>query len=54
MSAGWEWMTAADAVVVYTDRGISSGMQAAINRAMSYNIPVERRSIIREELAAET
>lgn len=43
--AGLAWQTAADAVVVYTDRGISGGVELAIDRAKFYNIPVEYRSL---------
>ena len=35
----------ADAVVVYTDLGISRGMQMAIDHATGAGVPVERRSI---------
>ncbi len=33
------------AVIVYTDRGVSSGMQAGIERAAAAVLPVEYRSI---------
>lgn len=42
LEAGWAWQSSADAIVVYTDWGISPGMQAAIDMA---TIPVEYRSI---------
>lgn len=42
LEAGWAWQSVVDAVVVYTDWGISSGMQAAIDSA---KCPVEYRSI---------
>jgi hypothetical protein len=45
MEAGWEWMTVADKVAVYTDLGISPGMQAGIERAKLLGLPVEMRSI---------
>ncbi|WLA52353.1 hypothetical protein QIH80_21035 [Bradyrhizobium elkanii] len=45
INAGHAWMHLADAVVVYTDRGISSGMEAGMNLAWFLNIPVERRSL---------
>lgn len=45
MRAGLSWTPAAEAVVVYTDRGISSGMQAGIGRANKANIPLEYRTI---------
>lgn len=42
LEAGWAWQSAVDAVVVYTDWGISSGMRAAIDNA---KCPVEYRNI---------
>lgn len=42
LEAGWAWQSVVDAVVVYTDWGISAGMQAAIDSA---KCPVEYRSI---------
>jgi hypothetical protein len=45
INAGLAWQTAADAVVVYTDCGISPGMELAIDRAKFYNIPIEYRSL---------
>lgn len=42
LEAGWAWQSSADAIVVYTDFGVSDGMQAAIDMAQ---IPVEYRSI---------
>jgi hypothetical protein len=36
---------AADATVVYTDRGISRGMQLGIDRARTENRPIEFRSL---------
>lgn len=45
INAGLAWQVVADAVVVYTDRGISNGMSLAIDRAKFYNIPVEYRSM---------
>lgn len=45
INAGHAWLHLADAMVVYTDRGISVGMLAGINSAMFYRIPIERRSI---------
>lgn len=45
INAGHAWMHIAAAVVVYTDRGISGGMQAGIDLAAFHGIPVERRSI---------
>jgi hypothetical protein len=45
IKAGLAWQEAADAVVVYQDRGISGGMALAIDRAKFYNIPVEYRTL---------
>ena len=45
INAGHAWMHHADAVVVYTDRGISSGMQAGIRSAEFHGVPVEYRSL---------
>lgn len=48
MEAGWAWQAVADAIVVYTDRGISSGMQAAIDRAREkwpHSLVIEFRTL---------
>lgn len=45
MAAGFAWTRVAEAVVVYTDRGISGGMHAGIEAAREHGIPVEFRSI---------
>ena len=45
MDAGWAWMCQADAVVVYSDLGLSSGMQAGIDRAKAKGIPIEVRKL---------
>ena len=45
MNAGWAWLAAADRVAVYTDRGISEGMESAIQMALDLGLPVEKRSI---------
>jgi hypothetical protein len=52
IEAGLSWQQVADAVVVYTDRGISGGMELAIDRAKFYNIPVEYRSLEAKSEAA--
>lgn len=44
MLAGIRWMWCADAVVVYGDRGISPGMQFAIDQATGH-MPVEYRKL---------
>lgn len=45
INAGHAWMYACDAVVVYTDRGISEGMKAGIRTAETHKIIVEYRTI---------
>lgn len=49
INAGLAWQTQADAVVVFTDRGISGGMALAIDRAKLYNIPIEYRSLNQQQ-----
>jgi len=45
MLAGFAWQTAAEAVIVYTDRGMSAGMVRAVELAAKQGITVEQRSI---------
>lgn len=45
IAAGLAWLSACEAMVVYKDRGISPGMEAAIALALQCGIPVERRTI---------
>lgn len=45
INAGHAWMHVCDAVVVYTDRGISKGMEAGIRTASFHKIPVEYRKL---------
>jgi hypothetical protein len=45
MLAGWKWLVRAEAVILYTDYGISAGMQEAVKITDQYNIPVETRMI---------
>lgn len=45
IAAGHEWYRVAEAAVVYTDRGISPGMDAGIKIATERGIPVEFRSL---------
>lgn len=45
MAAGHAWLPFADAVVVYTDRGISPGMHAGISLAWAAGIAVEYRRL---------
>lgn len=48
MEAGHTWLTAADRLIVYTDLGISSGMQEDINIAQQYCISITRRKLPKE------
>ena len=45
IAAGHAWTSQADAVVVYTDRGISKGMEKGIELARFLQIPVEYRNL---------
>lgn len=45
IAAGLAWCSAADAMVVYTDHGMSQGMQAAVDVAMRSFLYVEYRQI---------
>lgn len=43
--AGLEWGVRAELVVVYTDLGISPGMQAGIDHYANHGIPIEHRRL---------
>ena len=43
INAGHAWIKVADALIVYRDHGISSGMQKAIDLAISLGIIIEYR-----------
>ena len=45
MEAGKAWSQFAEAVIIYTDLGISSGMQWGIDAAIGREIPVEYRTL---------
>lgn len=45
MLAGFAWGDMADARAVYTDRGISPGMERAIKRSQQLGQPVEYRTL---------
>lgn len=45
MEAGFAWGDMAERTIVYTDLGISSGMEAGITRAEAAGRPVERRTL---------
>lgn len=46
IDAGLAWRSVADATVVYTDHGISRGMEYGIAAAKDAGLPVEFRSIL--------
>lgn len=48
IDAGLAWGAVADATVVYTDRGVSSGMRYGIARAKAEGRPVEYRRLCAE------
>ncbi len=50
IDAGLAWKTVATASVVYTDHGISRGMQYGIDAATAAGLPVERRHLSAEAL----
>jgi hypothetical protein len=43
--AGLAWCAVADLMAVYTDRGVSTGMRQAMQRAEALGLAVEMRSI---------
>ena len=45
ITAGFEWRNVADATVVYTDLGISKGMEYGITHAKKSHRPIEYRTI---------
>ena len=45
IKAGHAWIRVADAIILYTDRGISSGMQKARSAAANFKIPIEYRKL---------
>lgn len=45
INAGLAWRRVADASIVYTDRGISSGMKYGIEEATRSGVPVEYRKL---------
>jgi len=48
LDCDFAWMAPADVVAVYTDHGITPGMQAGIDMAKSLGIPVEQRQIVNQ------
>lgn len=51
IAAGLEWGAKAEATIVYVDRGVSSGMNQGVARALVEGRPVEFRSLDGAELA---
>jgi hypothetical protein len=54
INAGHAWMHGAHAVVVYSDRGISPGMQAGIRSAAFHGLEVEYRKLNAADVKHET
>jgi hypothetical protein len=46
MHAAFAWYSAADAIVVYTDRGVTGGMEVGIALANGMKKPVEYRRLL--------
>ena len=46
MEAGFAWGEKADATIVYSDLGISSGMAAGMDRAAAAGRPIEERHLL--------
>jgi hypothetical protein len=53
IDAGLAWIKVADATVVYTDRGMSRGMEYGIAAARAAGRPVEFRSLAAREARGE-
>lgn len=53
IGAGFMWRAAADATVVYTDLGISRGMEAGLMHSRMLGHPVEYRSLERWRESSE-
>lgn len=51
IDAGLAWLAVSDGTVVYTDRGISRGMEYGISAAKSAGKPVEYRSLFAQVAA---
>ena len=50
MEAGKFWTPFAEALVVYTDLGISGGMEWGIERSKAWNISIEYRKLSPEDM----
>ena len=46
IKAGLKWLWVAELMVVYTDLGISKGMESAINEALIKGVQIEYRTIL--------
>ena len=45
IEAGHSWLRVAEALVVYTDMGVTEGMQEGIRRADLLGVPIEYRKV---------
>ena len=45
IEAGLAWVQVADLMIIYSDHGISDGMENAMSRARLHGIPIETREI---------
>ena len=52
INAGLAWLVQADAMVLYTDRGMSPGMRAAMKEAQLIGLPTELRMLETIEMVA--
>lgn len=50
IEAGHSWIRVADTVVVYTDFGISPGMEIGITRAMNSKVDIQYRNLPDEQI----
>lgn len=54
LQSGWSWALVAHSIVIYKDRGISSGMHCAIELARTFDIPIEYRSLTKDPKRVNT
>lgn len=52
IEAGLAWQPVCDAIVVYIDHGVSSGMARAIDRATANGVQIEFRHLFKQDEAA--
>lgn len=50
INAGLEWGSIADLIAIYTDNGISPGMEEGIAHYRKIGIPIEMRSLVSDPL----